>query len=244
MHCVLTPLSAEIPAPSKSLNDTIPSLSGSEDPPESTPSSDVQSAEESTLIVTDAADDTKNTTNGLRNGGTAMALLATVKAGPATIDASYASLEGDSGTNGIKLKKQTLSKAIVSVPAGGVTVVAGMAKGGNDGDLVTFDSDAKVGFEGWNVRAGKAGQDDLSAYTGAVVVPVGSLKVKAQYTSAEYDDKANNKTDLKVDEMMLQADFSLAKNFGGYLRYATVDFNDKAGDGDFNRCRLSLKYTF
>jgi len=176
----------------------------------------------------------------LSKGGDAVALLVNAKVGPATIDASYASLEGDDEN---ELKKQTLTKAIVTVPAGGVTVVAGMAKGGSDGDLVTFDPDAKVGFESWNIRAGQGEQLDLSATTMAVVAPVAGLKLKAQYTSAEWDKNTNTKG-LEADEMLLQAGFSLSKNFGGYLRYATVDFNDKAGDGDFNRCRLELKYTF
>jgi hypothetical protein len=164
----------------------------------------------------------------LPEGATALALLADIKAGPATINASYASLEGENDS----LDEQTLAKAIVTVPAGPVTIVAGMAVGGEDGDLVTFDPDAKVGFESWQIRAGK-GLNDLEATTVAIVAPVGGVKLKAQMTTATANDDAVDET-----EVLLQASYKMSKNFGGYLRYATLD------QADNTRTRLEIKYTF
>ena len=163
----------------------------------------------------------------LTQGGDAVAILADAKIGPAKVNASYASLEGDKGT----LKKQTLTKAIVTVPVGGVTVVAGMAVGGSDGDLVTFDPDAKVGFESWQIRAGDNNQPDLKANTVAVVMPVSGVSLKLQRTHVEI-------TGGEETEILLQASYKMSKNFGGYLRYATLDKADNA------RTRLEIKYTF
>ena len=185
--------------------------------------------------------------NALPSGGDAVALVASAKVGPAAVNASYASLEGDNNT----LKKQTLIKAVASAKAGSATVVAGFAKGGSDGDLVTFDQDAKVGFESWNIRAGGAGQYDLSAYTVAAVAPVNGIALKAQYTGASFDNgTAATAGDTDVTELLLQASYKMSKNFGGYLRYASVDQDAKATSTSatvntkFNRTRLEIKYTF
>ncbi len=165
----------------------------------------------------------------LPEGGTALALTADAKVGPAKVSASYASLEGDEDT----LEKQTLMKAVVTVPAGPVALVAGMAIGGDDGDLVTFDSDAKVGFESWSIRAGQ-GAAELEAMTVAVVAPVSAAKVKVQYTTVET-------TTVEANEILLQASYKMSKNFGGYLRHAIFDVD---GGDTMNRTRLSIKYTF
>ena len=184
--------------------------------------------------------------SALPQGGDALALLASAKVGPVSVDASYASLEGENDT----LKKQTLAKVIVSGNVGGVTLVAGAADGGKDGDLVTFDPDAKVGFESWMIRAGQAGQFDLGAYTAAVVVPVGPVSVKLQYTDAEFDDAAIATTNTDINEILAQVTYKMSKNFTTYLRYAQVDQDSKVIATNVNtntetdRVRLSLKYTF
>ena len=192
-----------------------------------------------------AENDTSNT-SALKDGGSAVALLANAKFGPVAVDASYASLKGDNNT----LKTQTLSKVIVSGNVAGVTLIAGIADGGKDGDLVTFDSDAKVGFESWMIRAGQAEQADLSAYTAAVVVPVGPVSLKFQYTDASFDDARLATVTTDVDEMLVQATYKMSKNFTAYLRYAQLDGDDKTINTststsiDLDRTRLSLKYTF
>ena len=189
--------------------------------------------------------------SSLPSGGDALAVLLNGKIGPVALDASYAYLDGDTDTDGVdSLKKQTLTKLVASMKVGSVKLTAGMADGGKDGDLVTFDSDAKVGFQGWNVRTGKAGQFDASAYMAAVAVPVGATTVSLTYVDAEYDDAAVAVNETDASEVIAQVTYKMSKNFTTYLRYAQVDTDTKvkatgvATSADFDRTRLSLKYTF
>ena len=192
---------------------------------------------------------TDGTANGagssLAQGGDAVALLANAKFGPVAVDASYASLDGDDLPD-----KQTLSKVVVTGDLGVATLVGGYAVGGKDGDLVTFDPDAKVGFESpVAVRAGKGGQYDLDAYTAAVVVPVGAVAIKAQYTDATYYSATVHTAlnEMEVDESLIQVSYKMSKNFSSYVRYAMVDYNknaETAGNADKDVARIELKYTF
>jgi hypothetical protein len=189
-----------------------------------------------------------NTGGAVSKGGSATALLVSANLDAAKIDASYASLKGKSGS----LKSQTLTKAIVTVPTDAVTIVAGAAKGGKDGDLVTFDSDAKVGFESWMIRAGQGNQLDLSAMTLAAVAPVGPVSLKLQYTTAEFDQAATAtvaKTKVEASEILLQVDYKMSKNFITYFEYAQVDQDSTPTGGskaktEIDRARLSVEYTF
>ena len=188
------------------------------------------------LWYLDITDEKVTNPGALTLGGNALALLLNAKFGPVALNFSHATLKGDNDS----LDKQKLTKLIATIDAGPVTVVLGAAKGGADGDLVTTDPDAAVGFESWNIRAGQGGSENLKAYTAAVVAPVGPVSVKAQYTTA----KPFSSSDAKVKETLLQISYKMSKNFNTYLRLADVNFNEAAGDADFKRARLSLKYTF
>lgn len=141
-------------------------------------------------------------------------------------------------------------KAIVTVPTSAATFVAGIAMGGEDGDLVTFDPDAKVGFQSWNIRAGQSAQADLTAMTVAAVVPIDAVSLKAQYTTAEFDNAKVATTKTEASEMLLEASYAMSKNFTTYLRYAMVDQDVKTvstgvtANTEIDRVRLSIKYTF
>ena len=187
-----------------------------------------------------------NTGSSLAEGGDALAVLANGTIGPVALNASYATLEGNNNS----LKEQSLAKVVASMKLGAVKLTAGLADGGKDGDLVTFDPDAKVGFQGWNVRAGKSGQFDASVYMVAAAAPVGPTTVSLTYVDAEYDDAAVAVNETDASEVIAQVTYKMSKNFTTYLRYAQVDMDTKvkatgvSTSSDFDRTRLSLKYTF
>jgi hypothetical protein len=198
------------------------------------------------LNIADPKDEDGTTSTLGDKGGDATALLLNSKFGPVSVNASYASLDPD--VTGVK--KQTLTKVIASGKVNNVTLVAGMADGGKDGDLVTFDPDAKVGFQSWNIRAGQGKQCDLSAYTVAAVVPAGAVSVKLQYTDAEFDDAATATKETDVDEKLIQISYKMSKNFNTYIRYADVDQDVKTvatgttANTNIKRTRIELAYKF
>jgi predicted porin len=189
--------------------------------------------------------------SSVNNGGDALAVLLNGKFGPVALDASYASLEEDNNNNGAAgVKKQTLTKLVAAADLGMAKLTVGAAKGGDDGNLVVFDPDAKAGFQGWNIRAGSTTQADFGAYLLQADVPVGPTSLRLQYVDAEFDDAATATTNTEVNELVAQVTYKMSKNFTTYLRYGMLDKDVKTVatgntvNSEQDRVRLSLKYTF
>jgi hypothetical protein len=182
-----------------------------------------------------------DTGSALQQGGTATALVLKGKAGIANINASYATLEGDSNT----LDTQSLMKVVATAPVNNIKLTVGLASGGSDGDLVTFDQDAAVGFESAYIRAGGANQFDLSAYTVAAAVPVKDVTLSLQYTNASYDATKGAAQEDEVSEICFKAAYKMSKNFSTYLRVANLSYDKalKAND-DTLKTRIQLLYKF
>ncbi|QOG12689.1 major outer membrane protein [Arcobacter sp. FWKO B] len=160
--------------------------------------------------------------------------LAKLNVGHSTLDANDDAI----------LKKQKLTKAVLSGSVDIVNLAAGYAKGGKDGAIVAFDSDASAAFKGWRVHT-NANLKDIKAYMlKADVNVMDNLNLALTHVSAKADVAAKGKN----KETYAQATYKFASNLSAYLRYGTqkdelVD-GSKAAPIKSNNTRLEVAFKF
>ena len=159
---------------------------------------------------------------------TAMAVLASGKAGPVAISAHHA--EVDTDTDGVDI---TNTQVAVSAKAGMATITAAYATTGDTSGDVTVDgdTDSKLIFAGEILSTKTGSLDAMVLSIGAKVssaVSVGLLHISGEVADT-----------VDVDETKLSVGYKMSKNFKVSGWYATGD-----NGTDQEKSRIEVKYTF
>lgn len=159
-----------------------------------------------------------------------------------SLGARHTSIDFD----GIKTDNE-LTKVEGGLTAGIFGLNVGYGWTDKEGGIGALDNDATSGFQGWTLNLN--GVTDASLLkTSVSVQALPSLKLSLNYNVLDTD--VVNAKDTTDNELYLQADYKMSKNFGGYIRIGQNEFEDdytyngKVRDNDGSIGRVQVQYSF
>jgi hypothetical protein len=171
-------------------------------------------------------------------GLSAMTFASSVNIEGVNLKARYSSVSPKIDT----IKTQTLLSLEASAKINGMTFNAGLARAGDDGDLVSLDEKAGTSndiYAGtWNLALGQGDNNGATLASFGITKRVNEVLTSNINYAQKTGDDINDATEVKA-----QFSANIAKNMSLYLRVAKVTF-DTNTDEDYLRTRLYASYKF